>query len=56
MMSISEVPEGKNLRDLKELAKQVVQNFNEKFDASDRVIPKEFKENFRSRSHDLELF
>lgn len=33
-----------NLRDLKELAKQVVQNFNEKFDASDRVIPKEFKE------------
>lgn len=35
------------LRDLNELAKQVVQNFNEKFDARDCRIPQAFKDNVK---------
>ncbi|MBP3829980.1 MAG: AAA family ATPase [Bacteroidaceae bacterium] len=35
------------LRNLNELAKQVVQNFNEKFDARDCKIPREFKDSVK---------
>ena len=35
------------LRDLNELAKQVVQNFNDKFDAKDCRIPQSFKDNVK---------
>ena len=35
------------LRNLNELAKQVVQNFNEKFDARDRKIPQAFKDSVK---------
>ena len=35
------------LRNLNELAKQVVHNFNEKFDARDRKIPQAFKNNVK---------
>lgn len=35
------------LRDLKLLAQEVVQNFNEKFDAKDRIIPQTFKNKVR---------
>lgn len=37
-----------NLRDLNELAKAVVRNFNEKFEAKDCIIPQSFKDKVRT--------
>ena len=37
-----------NLRDLNKLAKAVVRNFNEKFEAKDCIIPQSFKDKVRT--------